>query len=313
MLISRWIITVAFGLALATSGQAQDQTESTNREAGQQDQPTYEPPLPFPVEIVEAQAEAEARKRREEEARKREIADLDAQQGMNAATQSIESATRDMRDYALYSTFLVGIGTVLAFAAFVLSLLSNRSARAAVKVMRDEQRPWVHVEIDEITEYAIQHQDRGREDFATGIYFKVPFKIRNTGTSPAHNVSVYIAAHSIESAYEDVEHFKFCEAPIFINQRGSLAPNTTISDEEGVTRKLTVAHEGPTDGLFCFLVAIVSYSTSQQSELPDARTIQNFRLISDIEGNRTATVSFEKTRAKIGTFVVGGMGGGTMT
>lgn len=186
-------------------------------------------------------------------------------------------------------------------------------ARNANQIMRDEQRPWLHVEIDEITEYEVQYHDMDRKDSATGIYFEVPFKIRNTGTSPAHNVSVSVAAHSIQDAYKDVEHFKSGEAPIFINQRGSLAPNTTISDEAGVTRKLTVAHEGPTDGFFCFLVAIVSYSTSQKSELPDARTVQNFRLISDIDGRRTATVSFKETKAQIGTFVISSMGGGTMT
>ena len=110
-----WMYVFALGLTLATSGQAQDQTESPQGEANQQSQPPYEPPLPFPVEIAEDKTAADARERGEEEARQREIADLAAQKGMNAATQAIKTATNDVRDYALYSTIAVCIGTALLF------------------------------------------------------------------------------------------------------------------------------------------------------------------------------------------------------
>ena len=135
----------------------------------------------------------------------------------------------------------------------IAAIKASNTALEANQIMRDEQRPWCHVEIDNITEYLVQYHDMDRKDFATGIYFEVPCKIRNTGVSPAHNVSVSVTAHSIQSAYKDVERFKSGEAPVFTNQRGSLAPNTKISDEEGVTRELTVAHEGPNDGFFAFL------------------------------------------------------------
>ncbi|KAA0920608.1 hypothetical protein FLO80_00010 [Aquicoccus porphyridii] len=123
------MLIVAIGLIAVTGlGQAQEQTEGTKGQASQQQGPTQALPLSIPVNIVEDQAAADARKRREEEARQREIADLAAQQGMNAATQSIDAATQDMRDYALYSTLLVALGTGLLFYTLWLTRQANRAA-----------------------------------------------------------------------------------------------------------------------------------------------------------------------------------------
>ncbi|WP_439121922.1 hypothetical protein [Marivita sp.] len=134
----RWIIAVALGLALITSGQAQEQTESPGGQTGQEQNPIAPNiPTPFPVEIVENDAAADARQRSEEEARQREIADLAAQEGMNAATQSIEQATRDMRDYALYSTIAVWVGTFLLILNLVQVRKANEAAQKAVSVTRD--------------------------------------------------------------------------------------------------------------------------------------------------------------------------------
>ena len=83
--------------------------------------------MPLPIEIVESQAAAEARERHEAEARQRDIADLAAQQGMNAATQAMNAATQRMAEYAFWSTFLVAVGT----AAVVWSLILMRQANGA--------------------------------------------------------------------------------------------------------------------------------------------------------------------------------------
>jgi len=145
MLKSCWVIIIALGLGLATLGQAQNQA-APQGEVIQESTPSYEPPLPFPIEVVEDQATTEARKRSEEEARQREIADLAAQEGMNAATQEINTATKDMRDYALYSTIIVFIGTLLLIWTLVETRKASSAAHAGLLVMKNEQRPWLSLD-----------------------------------------------------------------------------------------------------------------------------------------------------------------------
>jgi len=143
-----WIIAAAFGLALSTSGQAQEQAESAQRKAGEQSQPSYDLPLPFPVEIIEDQAATDARNSRENESQNNEIADLEAQQGMNAATQAIKDATLDMRDYALASTVAVWVGTALLIATLFLSWGANRAAVRAATISLRTERPWLRFEVE---------------------------------------------------------------------------------------------------------------------------------------------------------------------
>lgn len=153
MLVSRWIIAVAFGLALATSGQAQEQTDSPGGQADQEHGPiTPDIPRPFPVQIVEDDSATDARQRSEEEARQREISDLAAQEGMNAATQAMNGATQRMAEYAFWSTVFVAIGTVLLVITLVLTWMANRSAQTAVTVTREIGRKQVraYVLISEI-------------------------------------------------------------------------------------------------------------------------------------------------------------------
>lgn len=134
-----WLFIAALGLTLSASlGQAQEQANSPGGQAGQEQSPiSPDIPTPFPVEIVENDAAADARQRSEEEARQREISDLAAQEGMNAATQSIEQATQDMRDYALYSTIAVWVGTFLLVLNLMQVRKANEAAQKAVSVTRD--------------------------------------------------------------------------------------------------------------------------------------------------------------------------------
>jgi hypothetical protein len=186
MSISTWLYVSALGIALATSGHAQDQGESTQGQTGQQYQPSYEPPLPFPVEIVEGQSATDARERSEEEARQREIADLNAQEGMNAATQSIKNATNDMRDYALYSTIIVGLCTLFLMWTLYETRSLNKSANAANKIMLDEQRPYLFA--SNVSTYNFS--------FDTGhhLWFSVSVAYRNSGRHPAKNAKILLVS-----------------------------------------------------------------------------------------------------------------------
>lgn len=144
------VLVLAFGLMIsALSGQAQEQNEEPQGAATEEQSQPQILPLPLPVEIIESDAAADARQRSEDEAKDREIRDLVAQEGMNAATQSIEAATKDMRDYALYSTLAVWVGTILLFYTLWLTRQANRAAQDAVNVTRDmgqaQIRAYVHL------------------------------------------------------------------------------------------------------------------------------------------------------------------------
>lgn len=186
MFKSRWIIAVAFGLTvLSQSGQAQEQTSSTDGQTGQQHQHSENPALSSPVEIIESQAEANARKSSEEESRQREIADLAAQEGMNDSTESIKDATLKMRDYALYSTVAVWIGTALLFYTLRLTRQANKAAQAAVGVTRAvgraQTRAYVFFNLEGIAK-PFEIDIRNPSDIS------VDFEIENVGQTPARNL-----------------------------------------------------------------------------------------------------------------------------
>jgi hypothetical protein len=186
MFKSRWLVAVAFGLTLVTSGQAQEQAESSGRLAGQeQSQITPYIPKPFQVEIVEDDTQAEVRQHSEDESRKREIADLAAQEGMNAATQAMNRATQRMADYAFWSTVFVAIGTVLLVGTLILTWMANRSAQAAVAVTREIGEAQVRAYLTEPTFKITRDKNDHIESVATIIM--------NVGQSPAIDVSVVVS------------------------------------------------------------------------------------------------------------------------
>lgn len=170
-----WIIAFALGL-IASLGQAQEQSQKPRLTTQQEHTPTGPFPIPVPVDIVEDQSTIEARQRVEEEAREREMRDLAAQEGMNAATQAIKQATLDMRDFSLYSTILVGVGTALLFVTLWLTRQANRAAQAAVDVTR------------EIGEKQVRAYPSVTSVHVGGITNGLPniiIKISNSGNSPA--------------------------------------------------------------------------------------------------------------------------------
>lgn len=123
-------------MILGTSGQAQEEAGSPQREPAAQEEPTQTLSPPLRVDVVEDETPSEASEREEQEAREREIADADlaAQEGMNVAAQAMNEATQRMAEYAFWSTVLVGVGTVLLLGTLWLTRQANWAAQEAVRV-----------------------------------------------------------------------------------------------------------------------------------------------------------------------------------
>lgn len=186
MSLSRWIIAVALGI-IALSGEAQEQTKDSQRETRNEQEQSNRLPFTVPVELIENQAQSDTRERRESETSQREIRDLAAQEGMNAATQSMNAATQDMRDYAFYSTILVGIGTLLLFWNLFEIRMANRAAFAGAESARlaiEANRAWVTVTHSSSGE--LIDCDTPKGFVKNGLIIKP--NIENVGMSPALNV-----------------------------------------------------------------------------------------------------------------------------
>lgn len=173
-----WLFIAALGLVVsALSGQAQEQTQSEQgRAETENDNPNR---FSIPVTIVESNAEAEARKRSEAESSQREIDDLIAQEGMNEATQAMQRATEDMRQYSYVQTWLVGIGTVLLIA----TLWFTRQAISITREMgRAQTRAYLHVKSAELRwlNRLGQFHDLDHQDV-----FAIDLRVENAGQTPA--------------------------------------------------------------------------------------------------------------------------------
>lgn len=179
------VTAIAFGLVLfPRMGGAQDDSLDLQTNNSQQKEAIQTVPLPFPVLVVEDEAAAKARQRSDEEAVKREIDNLSVQESMAESTWAMNTATQDMRDYSLYSTILVGVGTALLFVTLGLTWQANRAAVAAVDVTRSigesQVRAYFH--------FAITHMDYLKSSKGDGI--KLSGALINKGQSPALEVEV---------------------------------------------------------------------------------------------------------------------------
>lgn len=149
----------------------------------------------LPVRII-SEPEASAKDQiKQEEAIQREIDDLSAQKGMEAATVSIDAATRDMRDYAKYSLVLSWISLLVGGLSTILLLLTLRQSIKANKIAsissdaavnsvavaqslgRIQSRPYLGV-----TEAQIVQAD------GSGSRFNVLLTVKNFGSTPARKV-----------------------------------------------------------------------------------------------------------------------------
>jgi len=177
-----WLLVITLGLTLTTSGQAQEEAQSGQREANSEGQQPYEPPLPFPIEIIESPAETEARDSRESEARQREIADLAAQEGMNAATQAMNGATQRMAEYAFWSTVFVAIGTVFLFATIWLTWRAVGDTR---EIGQKQARAYLVLQFGDVEFNVLDNKD------GSNLGVKIGVSLTNSGSTPGYSPIIY--------------------------------------------------------------------------------------------------------------------------
>lgn len=146
-----------------------------------QNEDTYqEGPWALPVEIIKNPQELELEKKNAEESRSREIEDLEAQKGMNAATQEMNDATQKMAKYALYTLVTSGLGTIILIVTVLLALQANRAAIAAVAL----ERAWLMVDNLDATDLHNCLVD----DKLIKHGVMLAFGFRNKGRTPAVDV-----------------------------------------------------------------------------------------------------------------------------
>ncbi|MEC5325151.1 hypothetical protein [Aurantimonas sp. A3-2-R12] len=181
-----WCAAIAVGLSVGITalGQAQEKADRSNGQAEDSQHAADKASFSIPINVIQNKAEAEAAQRREKEAAEREKADLLAQQGMDASTRAMNEATQDMRDYALYSTLLVGVGTTLLFVTLSLTWQANRAAQSAVAVTRE-------IGEAQTRSYLTCTSGRLRKSAVKGcMAIKVEARLQNGGQSPAFGIRI---------------------------------------------------------------------------------------------------------------------------
>ena len=193
-------IVAIVGLGLSsTLGQAQEQQDQSDTTTTNENNSAQLLPVPLPVIVTEPEETANSRQSAEQEAAAREIADLVAQQGMNAATQR-------MADFASWQTWLIGIGTIVIIATLLLTLQANHAAIKSVQC----QRAWVlfrkydQIYIDTGTIETRDAKGVHVKPFQNGLGIKVVFE--NCGNSPAIDVESS-TFHKVVKVTDPIPHF----------------------------------------------------------------------------------------------------------
>jgi hypothetical protein len=174
-----WAFALALGLVSPCFAQGQQDQSAEAREPQRASAGEVAPSTPFsfsvPVRIVEDNEEATSRESKEAIERQLQEQDLEAQRGMNEATQSIERYTRFMFWATLGNVFLVGIGTILLIRNLAL-------LREANELIRQDQRAWIVFEIEWKANFL------GR-DAENNIQLVFNFSAVNKGKSVATNTT----------------------------------------------------------------------------------------------------------------------------
>lgn len=200
---SKSIISIVIVLLLCLTATIANTQSATNEVPGNLSADTGDAlPIPLPVEIVEDAEAIELQHRLADQARQREIADLAAQQGMDASARAMNDATQDMRDYSLYSTILVAVGTVMLGITLWLTRQANNAAQAAVFATKEiginQLRPWVCSVTVENRFGSNIRTERGVSENA--LLLRVIW--RNDGQSPAVNCLFFNAVRVISPEEE---------------------------------------------------------------------------------------------------------------
>ena len=245
---------------IAGLGQAQEQSSDGQSYGNNNDQQMKSIWPTFRVQIVEDPAEEAASKRSEEESRQREIRDLAAQEGVNTATQSMNAATQAMRNYAFYSTILAVVGTFLIAWATWMNAKATRAATEATAIMRQEQRPWLYIDIG--NRFYIERGARPENTFIS-----IQINITNYGNTPNSRGIVRYRIIPFTGSGDLGEIFKDMRAdkgglgvmsnvrPIFRGQTDKVMPNVFLTSDE-VDRVI---------GGNCLLLVLLRYGASQAS------------------------------------------------
>ena len=127
-------LAVGLNFANGASGQSLSNRGSEANGESQTDEQQQQPSEFFstPVEIIESAGAAETREANEKAQRDLQQRDLAAQEGMNAATQSIDKTTWRMYIVSIINAVFVAVGTALLIWTLRLTSQANTAAQKAV-------------------------------------------------------------------------------------------------------------------------------------------------------------------------------------
>lgn len=169
-------ISIAF-ILLTVPTQSQEIPQKERSQPSQQ-QKFHELTFPLPIQITKDQDSARLQQIRDEKNLKIAEDGLLTQKDINKATWEMTKANQSMSCYALISTILVGLGTILLTFTLFYTRKATHDTAEAVKVTRDIGNSQLRAYLG-ITRVWVE---RGNP--------RLMFNIKNFGQTPAYSIAV---------------------------------------------------------------------------------------------------------------------------
>lgn len=250
-----WLLLTISSIAYSSNTYAEQPVNhkayNTERKTGD----VKKPPEWFPPLIIKNHDIDPIYKKKKEAAEQREIEDLAAQKGMNAAAQSMDKATqrlaRDttalaedtakLRKYTLWMAIASALATVFLAPTLFATIVAARSSRDMLKETRNantfQLQPWIN-----IGEPTVSYQGMyvNSDDIAL---FTIDIPISNEGITPVTWIAIEILQAQVDTHRPDkalcsftTENFKAAGRSMHINAKQKIVHDTpivlTVSDRQ---------------------------------------------------------------------------------
>lgn len=213
------------------------------------------------------------------------------------------NAQREMADWAesmlwtsVISIMTTAVGIFFVWRTLAEARATTRAAIEANELIRNEQRPWVHMSVSDvhhITVHELALDEAGDNDHE--IWFSATVILKNSGKTPAQHPAMIYYSYS-DSDLLRKDFLEFMKGVRFNHARGATAipPGSSVPMELQFSLPIKKPPDGWLGGVHVHLLIGVEYDTLEKRGL--YRTAQQFFVGTDTGHATLATLDFHKLR-----------------
>ena len=273
--------TVSFNVCAEQS--VGDKAQNAERQTSEHKKlPKWFPPLVVKNHDVKGQNNPGSMNSKKKEAEKREIEDLAAQQGMNAAAQSMDVSTlrlandtetlakdtKRIREYTWWMAFASVFAAGFLLPTLIATGIAAWASRATLKETRSanisQLQPYVSIKSVILRMY-------GDADLGV-IFVNLKIKLRNDGHTPVHNAGIEVTGLNIQAKGDTdqdaitIEDLFRADESSYLGQR--INPRTSVKPE------VIYGHEQVTDEVIFDTYRIFEFTVLGRIRFKDISTLR---------------------------------------